>query len=94
MLLTIVSHLFLGSQGIIFTEELDEPRDDPDRIMGLDRRADPGNKTETQLENSETTPWDLSVMPAPDAGTTTETREQMPWSEQYNVPALDATSQH
>ena len=35
---------------------------------GLDRRSDLGNNTETQSENSETTPWDLPVMPAPDAG--------------------------
>ena len=35
------------------TEQLDEPRDDPDRTKGLDRRADPGNKTETQLENQD-----------------------------------------
>ena len=31
-------------------------------------------------------------MPTPDAGKTTETREQMQLSKQYNVPALDAIS--
>ena len=72
------------------SEELEEEQDDLDITEGLNqnisslkchtkedpkRRADPGNKTVTQLENSETTTWDLPVMPAPDAGKTTETRE-------------------
>ena len=38
------------------------------------------------------TPWDLPVMPTPDAGKTTETREQVQLSKQYNAPALDANS--
>ena len=71
------------------TEELEEARDDPDRTEGLDRRADPVNKTETQSENSETTPWDLPVMPAPDASDLskkfTETREKMQWSRRFYV---------
>ena len=63
---------------------------------GLDRRSDLGNNTETQSENSETTPWDLPVMPAPDAGDlgkkNTETREETQWSRRFSVPVLDAIS--